>query len=226
MDFIQHTHDQLIMEHDQHVSLYKIGLSNLSQFSKFVFQQYAYHYSKKYQWEPSSDEQVEMENRDQMHYGSATYFGFKNQRNELLGTIKITRKEHGFTFPFEHDFDLKLEEVMAAKNIEANHVWHLGRFAIHSKKMREEGLTTPPRELLRLLLIHAFRVMNSQQKNIIIAESDVLIYHLFHELGINMQTAGDAKHFVGSPTYPVILTGTDIQYWLETNLIHEEVLAI
>ena len=48
------------------------------------------------------------------------------------------------------------------------------------------------------------------------------IYEIFHSLGINMQIVGEIRHCLGSPTYPVIVTGEDIHNWLLENPIHNK----
>ena len=218
MSLAQPLRDKIITSYNN-CYLHQIGSENLQDFSQFVFQQYAYHYTKKYQWSPSAKEAEEMEQEDLQYLNNAVYFGFKNSNQELLGTIKATLKDESITFPFEQDFGISLESIIHQKQVSVDEIWHLGRFAIDSKKIRAQGLPIKAKELLKILLIYAFKVITRKPNGLMIAESDVLIYKLFHELGVNMQIVGNVKDFIGSPTYPVIVTGKDIEDWLAKNIL-------
>ncbi|MDY8137853.1 hypothetical protein [Aquimarina sp. 2201CG5-10] len=208
----------------QGVSLYNIGKQNLSEFSDFVFKQYAYHYFKKYSWYPSSGDHLNMRKSDEEQFKNSVYFGFRSSQQNLLGTIKATRKREGILFPIEYEFNIDIENVIKKVGLQVNEIWHLGRLAINSEEIRKQQLPITSREVLRYLLLHSFEVINQQPDSLIIAESDVLIYKIFRELGVNMQIIGDLKECLGSPTYPVIIT--DIGKWIKENTINklEEVL--
>ena len=145
------------------------------------------------------------------------FFGFKTAVGELVGTMKITRKLADMEFPIVSTFGIDLNQVISQKGLSAQNIWHLGRFAINRKKLKEQGVNLSSKEILRLLLINAFSKMDREGKDLLVAESDILIYQLFHELGVNMQMVGEGQDYIGSPTYPVIIAGSDIREWLEAN---------
>lgn len=210
--------DVCITMHDS-VALYQIGHHNLPKFSQFVFEMYSYHYFKKYQWYPTIHDLYKMQQSDSEQFANSVYFGYKNSQQQILGTIKATRREKNIKFPIEYEFNVDIDQVIKEKELEVQEVWHLGRLAIDSNTLRGEKLPINSREMLRLLLINSLSVINHQSNNLMIAESDVLIYEIFHSMGINMQIVGDLRHCLGSPTYPVIVTGDDINAWLQKNPI-------
>lgn len=208
--------DILISAHDS-VSLYQIGQNNLANFSQFVFDMYSYHYFKKYQWYPTIHDLYKMQQSDQEQFNNSVYFGYKNEQQQILGTIKATRKNDDIKFPIEYEFEVDLKQIIKEKKLEVNEIWHLGRLAIDSNTMRSQKLPITSRQMFKYLLIHSLGVINQHPNSLMIAESDVLIYEIFHSLGINMQIVGEIRHCLGSPTYPVIVTGKDIHNWLLEN---------
>ena len=210
--------DLCITMHDS-VALYRIGHNNLPKFSQFVFEMYSYHYFKKYQWYPTIHDLYKMQQSDSEQFANSVYFGYKNTQQQILGTIKATRREKEIKFPIEYEFNVNIDQVIEEKELEVQDIWHLGRLAIDSNTLRGEKLPVNSREMLRLLLVNSLTVINHQPNNLMIAESDVLIYEIFHSMGINMQIVGELRHCLGSPTYPVIVTGDDINLWLQKNPI-------
>ena len=199
------------------ISLYQIGADSLEEFSKFVFDRYAYHYSKKHAWSPDEGDLEEMIESDKAHFKKSFYLAFKNDRGQILGTLKATLKDGSISFPIENEFNLNLEEEVLTRGIYTNSFWHYGRLAIHSQELREMNIGVNSREVFKQLFIHGFKMISNEPGNHMIAESDALIYDLFHEMHINMQTLGEAKDYLGSPTYPVIITSHDIFKWLESH---------
>ncbi|NQZ12719.1 MAG: hypothetical protein HRT35_36670 [Algicola sp.] len=208
--------DICIARHDE-VALYQIGHKNLTQFSAFVFESYAYHYSKKYHWHSTDHDLHLMQQSDQDQFHNSVHFEYKNAQHQTLGTIKATLKDDTVTFPIEYEFNIDINQLVEQLDIEVNEVWHLGRLAIDSNALRSQDLPFNGRQMMRQLLIHSLRVINHQSNNLMIAESDVLIFEIFKNFGINMQPIGDLQLCIGSPTYPVIITGRDINHWLALN---------
>ena len=208
--------DLPIAAHDS-VTLYQIGQNNLATFSQFVFDMYAYHYFKKYQWYPTVHDLYKMQQSDQEQFQNSVYFGYRNEQKQILGTIKATRKDDDVIFPIEYEFEVNLDEIIQEKGLKVNEVWHLGRLAIDSNTLRSQKLPITSRQMFRYLLIHSLSVINHHPNNLMIAESDVLIYEIFHSLGLNMQVVGNLRQCLGSPTYPVIITGEDMHRWLTQN---------
>ena len=220
MSGTQPVHDQFITNY-KGLNLYQIGYYNLTNFSQYVFQQYAYHFKKKHQWQPAVEDFLEIQQKDEADANHATYFAFKNAYQDIIGTIKTTLKNDQLTFPIETDFNISIPELIDAHNLDVSQVWHLGRFAVDTKTLRKNSLDISGKELMKQLLIHSFEEMYDEGYGLMVAESDVLIYSIFHELGINMQIVGEAKDYVGSPTYPVIVTGEDMADWLSKNALYE-----
>lgn len=201
------------------LNLFQIGEEDLTNFSDFVFKMYSYHYYKKYSWIPMDNEQNDMRNQDIKQFENSIYFGFKNLENILIGTIKATLKTGRTLFAVEYEFNINVFEVIKEKQLEVNQIWHLGRLAINSKKLKEHDSSLTSKRLIHNLLVQIFGVINKQPNSLIIAESDVLIYHIFRDLGVNMQIIGECQECLGSPTYPVIIT--DVENWLTRNKIEE-----
>ena len=224
----RHQKDQFVRQFGS-LSLYQVGRENLPEFSKFVFDIYKKHYWKKYQWMPSAKELLEMQQSDASQFKNSVYFGFKNANQELLGTIKATQKVGNLRFPIEYEFGIDLKTICEKRGEPVHEIWHLGRLAIHSESLLRQGASLSSKQLFRLLLHYSLTCTNKSIHNLVIAESDVLIYQLFKDIGISMEIVGDVKNCLGSPTYPVIMTGKVIRNWLEANpvekLIHQEAYA-
>lgn len=203
------------------LGLYQVGRNDLAEYSKFVFQIYNRHYLKKYQWVSKKEELLAMQQSDQEQFGDSIYFAFQNFKKDYIGTIKATKRQPNLQFPIEYEFNINVDTLCQERNLEVNEVWHLGRLAIDSEALKHQETALTSRLILRLLLHYSLSVINQKPNSLMIAESDVLIYDLFHELGINMQKVGAVKDCLGSPTYPVMVTGADIQYWLEQNPVDQ-----
>lgn len=204
------------------ISLYQIGRKNLSELSQFVFKMYSHHYFKKYQWLPDDRELEHMIHGDINQFEDSVYFGFRNSKQELLGTIKATKRTNNIVFPIEYEFNISIEQIIEKESLEVNEIWHLGRLAIDSNALRLQSSSFTSRQMLRILLIHSLGVINYNPNSLMIAESDVLIYQIFQDLGINMQIVGELRDCLGSPTYPVILTSDNMKKWLEKNFLEKE----
>lgn len=216
--------DDLLIRKYETISLYQIGRSNISELSEFVFKMYSFHYLKKYQWSSSIRELESMRQSDMDHFDESVYFGFRNSKQELLGTIKATKRTENIIFPIEYEFDIDIEKTIEKENLRVDEVWHLGRLAIDSNLLRLQNTSIQSKRMLQLLLIHSLSVINHQPNNLMIAESDVLIHKTFQDLGLDMQIIGDRKNCLGSPTYPVILKFENMDKWLDENSMQEKSL--
>ncbi len=197
------------------LDLYQIRKSQLPFFSDFVFKLYSYHYAKKYDWQPSGQIRLDMRASDEKRYYQSVCFGFKNEFQDFVGTIKVTYKTEGDVFPIEEEFHINLPEIIQEKNLQVKHIWHLGRLAIDSKFLKQYKNKISSKELITQLVKQAFLIVDKNPNSLVIAESDALIYTIFREIGINMQKIGPSQECLGSPTYPVIMTGPDIRNWLK-----------
>ncbi|WP_062053427.1 hypothetical protein [Aquimarina longa] len=224
MGIINQPKDDCLIENFDTINLYQVGKTNLSEFSEFVFEMYSYHYLKKYDWLPNTKELEEMKQSDYNHFDDSVYFGFRSSKQKFLGTIKATKRSNKKTFPIEYEFNIDIERIISQKNLKVDEVWHLGRLAIDSIVLRAQNSTLTSMQMVRLLLIHSLRVINHKPNSLMIAESDVLIHQIFQDLGIHMEIVGKVKECLGSPTYPVIFTGENIDKWLKNNPIEQSVL--
>lgn len=224
MRLLDKLNNDFLINKFESIDLYQIGRNNLVELSQFVFKMYAYHYFKKYQWSPNIQELKGMIESDKNQFDDSVYFGFKNSKQELLGTIKATKRTEKVVFPIEYEFNIDIEETIKKENLKVNEIWHLGRLAIDSNSLRSQNSPLTSRKMLQQLLINSLQIINYKPNNLMIAEADVLIYQIFQELGINMQIIGESRHCLGSPTYPVILTSENIKEWLKENSIEKREL--
>lgn len=211
--------DECILS-DRNMSLYRIGLGRLSEFTKFVFDMYSRHYSKHYQWVATEHDLQLMRESDFQHFPNSVYLAFHCEQHQILGTIKATRKNTEFKFPFDSEFKVDIDQMIRERNLVPQEIWHLGRLAIDSNRLRKEGIPISSREMIRLLLSESFAVIAQDPSNLMIAESDILVYEMLIDMGINMQIVGDLRYCLGSPTYPVVVTGEDLQSWLQSQSIY------
>ncbi|CAM1345507.1 hypothetical protein [Tenacibaculum amylolyticum] len=211
--------DQLLAVYNN-IYLYKIGYSNLKEFSNFVFQKYAYHYNKKYGWEPEEIVAEEMYKSDVDQFKDSVYLGFRDIHGRLLGTIKVSERNHQ-KFSIEKDFDIVVDELITTLDFPVNSIWHLGRLAIASDVLKANHPDISSRQVIQHLLIHSLQYIASDPEGLMLAESDVLIHKIFDELGLYMEIIGEKKEFLGSPTYPVLLTSKTIRKWLSSQIEHQ-----
>ncbi len=202
------------LTHYKGLNLYQVNQHNLPYFSNFVFKWYRYHYAKQYNWQPADQVQQAMHTSDAQRFHQSVCFAFANAAEEILGTIKVTYQIAGDVFPIEQEFHIDLQQVIQERQLAVQHIWHLGRLAIDSHTLRREYPDIRSKELVTQLVRQAFLIVDQNPRSLVVAESDALIYQLFRSIGINMQKIGPSQECLGSPTYPVIMTGPDIHDWL------------
>ncbi len=197
--------------------LYKIGSKNIESFSNFVYEKYVYHYHKKYNWNPEESVQKEMNKADANQYENSVYYGFRDAEGNFLGTMKVGKKGNE-ELSIEKDFNIQLDELITKLDFSVGNVWHLGRLAIASEILKRDFPLVSSKEVIQNLLLHSLSHIAKNDDDIMLAESDVLIHKIFDELGLHMEIIGEKKYFLGSPTYPVMLTAKTIQNWLANHM--------
>ncbi|WP_075341449.1 hypothetical protein [Tenacibaculum agarivorans] len=199
--------------------LYKVGYNNLEKLSNFVYEKYAFHYQKKYNWEPDVTVKQEMFESDKDQFKDSVYFAFKNLDDQFLGTIKVSKRV-GQQFSIEKDFDINVDDFVNQQNFPVNSIWHLGRLAIASDLLKTT-YEVSSKEVIKNLLIHSLSYIAEHPDNLMLAESDVLIHKIFDDIGVHMEIIGEKKDFLGSPTYPVMLRSKAIRKWLSEEINYE-----
>ncbi|WP_299619519.1 hypothetical protein [uncultured Tenacibaculum sp.] len=198
------------------IYLYKVGYKNLEKLSNFVFEKYAFHYHKKYNWKPDDEVRKAMFESDKKQFKDSVYFAYKTLDDRFLGTIKVSKRTTQ-QFSIEKDFNINIDDFVKSQNFPVNTIWHLGRLAIASEILKTE-YTVSSKELIERLLIHSLNYIAVDENNLMLAESDVLIHKIFDQLGVHMEIIGEQKEFLGSPTYPVMLKASAIRKWFETSI--------
>lgn len=209
------TKNDTLIDVYKNIYLYRVGYENLEKLSNFVFEKYAYHYQKKYDWKPNSTVKEKMFEADKNQFKDSVYLAFKSLDNRFIGTIKVSKRTSQ-KFSIEKDFNIDIDDLAHRQNFPVNTIWHLGRLAIASDILKAE-YTASSKELIKILLIHSLSYIAIDENNLMLAESDVLIHEIFSDLGVYMEIIGEKKEFLGSPTYPVILTSKSIRKWLSTS---------
>lgn len=216
----QYLKDDKLIAVYKNIYLYKVGYNSLDVFSDFVFQKYAYHYKKKYNWQPEISVKEEMLKSDLDQFKDSSYFAFKGIDDNFLGTIKVSKRGEQ-QFSIEKDFDLNIDEFIKEQDFKIDNIWHLGRLAIASDKLRLNYPEITSKQIIKELLLVSLSYIAKNPNDLMLAESDVLIHKIFGELGVHMEIIGKQKNFLGSPTYPVMLRASSIRKWLSSNVKHQ-----
>lgn len=195
--------------------VYQIGYTDLENFSSFVYNKYAYHYQKKYNWNPNSSIKTAMYATDKEQFKTGFYFGIKTINDEFIGTMKVSKRTTE-KLSIEKDFDISIPYFIKNLDFPVHNIWHLGRLAVASELLRTQYTSVSSKDIIKNLLLHTLSYIAQNPFDIMFAESDVLIHKIFDELGLYMEIIGDKKEFLGSPTYPVMLTSKTIRKWLAT----------
>ncbi|WP_231372777.1 hypothetical protein [Aureivirga sp. CE67] len=203
----------------KNITFQKIQKNELNQFTEFVFKSYSFHYNKKYKWRSTSKDLEEMKYQDKLYFDNSFYVKCSYE-NQIIGTMKISLQKSQ-QFPIEYEFGIDLEELIQKKEISNPKIWHLGRLAIDTKFIKNNNLPITSKKIICSLLNLCLLQTKKYEQSIIIAESDNLIFQIFHEIGLEMEIVGDIQNCLGSPTYPVFISQEKISNWLTNYNIHE-----
>lgn len=195
------------------LNLYKIGWSELSQYTQFVYDIYRTSVTDNQQWELNPEDLAMMYHEDQTYFPHSVYFGFMNTNNELVGTMKATRKTDLVLLPAEVEYGIDVKQLSKDFNITPNKIWHCGRLAVNKQKAKAAGLNS--RTLFLELLFQSFRHITKNPGAIFLAEADKRVFDLFHKVGVPMQQIAKGKTYLGSETYPVVISHEGMLNWME-----------
>lgn len=194
--------------------IYQVSKNKLRHFTEFVFQVYAKDYRKKYGWKASRKDLDVMIQEDLAYADSSVFIAMKNLTGRILGSIRISQKtREDIVFPIEKDFGIDLKELYPAQGTKPHEIWHGGRLAIDQAALEEEGITMNAIKMIRTLLGYAAKIVSRHPANILVCEVDQILYKLMRALGLNARIVGEGKQYLGSMTYPVMITGQALREW-------------
>lgn len=194
------------------VDLYKIGWSELNNYTNFVFNIYKQSYTDQQQWKLSEDDHQHMRHEDHTYFPHSTYFAFIDPHQQIVGTIKTTQKTKLVLLPAEIEYGIDLDHLCQQMNTSLHSIWHTGRLAVNKHTLKILGISS--RKMFMELLYKVFQHITQYPGGFFLAEADKRVVHLFHQVGINLQQIAQGKMYLGSESYPVIITHEDMLTWL------------
>jgi len=186
------------------LNLYKIGWSELHQYTQFVFNIYRNTFTDEQPWDLTQEDLMTMYREDQTYFPHSVYFGFMNANNELVGTMKATQKTDLVLLPAEVEYGIDVKQLSEAFHTTPHNIWHCGRLAVNKQKAKAAGVNS--RSLFLELLFQSFQQITQHSGAIFLAEADKRVYDLFHLVGVPMQQIAQGKTYLGSETYPVVIS--------------------
>ncbi|MEO7979059.1 hypothetical protein [Flavobacterium sp.] len=173
-----------------------ISQNEIFHMSKFVVTENFNHhanevYSSSYQNDIESVYQEEME-----FLKNSKIFIFKNDLDELIGTIRVLKWDFIKPLPIQKMFDI--DPFMCTEGNSINEIWHIGRFAI-KKGTRDINL-------LKKLLVCAIAPVCANKDNIAFAEIDAKLLRVLQLMGIRAKVVGKSIEYLGSETIPVSMS--------------------
>jgi hypothetical protein len=203
--------------YDGHVCSYgklrvrEVPLHRIHEFSLFVVDVYNNTAMVKKGWKPLSRQEIHeimLEDELLFHYGH--YFELINTENKVVGTIKIVQKKPEVKLPIESVFKVDIREQCHLLDIIPDEIWHFSRLAIDKQNLK--GIGT---KALTILFFHALCIANRKPGNVFVAECDAEICRKLELIGINCIKVGLPRIYVGSPTFPMIVTGKSMVQYLK-----------
>ncbi|OJJ22004.1 hypothetical protein BKI52_08160 [marine bacterium AO1-C] len=207
------TLERTLIRNFSKLNLYKVGWSELPQYTQFVFDIYRNSFTDEQPWELTSEDLTTMYHEDQTYFPHSVYFGFMNAANELVGTMKATQKTDLVLLPAEVEYGIDVKQLSKAFHITPHDIWHCGRLAVDKQKAKAAGVTS--RSLFLELLFQSFQHITRNPGAIFLAEADKRVYDLFHKVGVPMQQIAKGKTYLGSETYPVVISHEGMLDWME-----------
>jgi len=151
-----------------------------------------------------------MKVEDLAHFEYGHFFELLNENKKTIGTAKITLKQDFFPFPIERNFGVDIKKACNYLGFEPDEIWHFGRLAIDSTK------TNRSIKALNTLLYHSLSIASRKPNNIVVAECDAQVCRKLEIIGINAIKAGLPLDYIGSMTFPIIVTAENIREYLKT----------
>ena len=205
----------IMLGKNRNLTYYQLKESDIEKFTSFIYQVYAKEYKEKYNWNPESSCYDEMIAEDRKYAPYANHYICYDQQAGIIGACRITKKSGDTVFPIETSFHVKLDYLLKGGFFDIHEVWHFGRLAIDKQKIREYNLPVSSREILSNLLFLSLSVVCRDKNNLLISEIDYNVFRLMNQLGINMEIVGMPKFYIGSNTFPAIVTAFDLSDWLK-----------
>jgi len=196
-------------------SLWLTGKDNLPAFSNFVAEINSRYCNK--QGIIKEKEIQDILKYDMQHYDWAYFYAIRNIEETIIATIKVTRWQNALYFPIHGEFNVDIEKILENLSFKPEVIWHLGRLAIDQRMIAtDKHLSKHRLNILKILLIAAFRHICTNDNNIMIAECDTRLNEKIRLLGINSISIGNSMMYLGSETIPIYNTGKNLRQFLNT----------
>ncbi|MEO7976387.1 hypothetical protein [Flavobacterium sp.] len=123
-------------------------------------------------------------------------FIFKNELDELIGTIRVLRWDFISPLPIQKSYGVN--PFLCIEGEAINDIWHIGRLAI------KKGIQDT--NLLKKLLVCAIAPVCAHKDNIAFAEIDAEMLRVLRLLGIKAKTVGKSREYLGCDNIPVSIS--------------------
>lgn len=206
-----------LLKSEHGLMIFQVGKNNLRKFTEFVFNVYSEDYKKKYGWESTQKELEQMILEDKEHFESSIFIAMKSLSGKMIGAVKLTKKtSDAVVFPIEKEFGIDVKGLYPAEGVKPNEIWQGGRLAIDHTVVKSAGIKMNAIKMFKTIYYYVAKICSKYEDNILVSEADELAYKLQRALGTGMKIVGEGKDYLGSKTYPTMMSGKDLQNWLKT----------
>ena len=192
--------DKLIATHDN-FSIWQLSENGLFDLAMFVVKENYKHHQNFNCSELTATQKEELEDvlkEEQSYYKSSKIFVAKNDRNKIIGAIRLMQWNKTDELPIT-----KLFGINPLSNDNCNsssNIWHIGRFAVES-----EGSNATRINLFRILMMYAVAPICKYHDGLMYAECDSKLFKAITGLGLEAKALDDGIEYLGSKTIPICI---------------------
>ncbi len=202
--------DKLIASFEKY-SIYLLSQNGLLALSKFVINEnYERHKINNKRSNDYYAEIMNIYNEEYQMFSKSIIFVAKNNRNEIIGSIRLFKWNGEYDLPIIKMFGINnLNEISPENSNE--HIWHIGRFAIDSNIGKSAVI------LLIRLMMYAVLPIYKNKKGIMFAECDKKLFRTVNLMGIKATALSDGMEYLGSTTFPMYTIRDGLEEFISKN---------
>ena len=191
--------DRFITSHENY-SIWQLSESGLFDLARFVvIENYKHHQAQSDHTVINDDEIQQVYNEEVCFFDHSKIFVAKNNRNEIVGAIRVMKWNRQDELPITKLFGISALNEISPEDSD-QHIWHIGRFAV-SSNLGRYGIS-----LFKILMMYAVAPICKHEKGIMFAECDSKLFKTVNLLGIKAIALDEGIEYLGSVTIPMYAT--------------------
>lgn len=197
-----------ILQRDDGLELWHIGLDRLADFSQCVYDVFCKSFD-------SSDLDLEkIQSDDLILYEHSAFLAITASDGDIISTGRVTRKNDSLALPIEKIFRINCNDILARHNLHNCVVWHGGRLSVNKAAINKLGFERSKSvEIFMDLNTYCFNLIDSFGCNaVMFGEADRLAKRIFASIGLPWRVVGDPIYYMGSETYPVFMHLAELDF--------------